>query len=284
MPVLPYCPLPAAMSPHADAAQAWLDARSPHYAPMRFARYAARLYPDASAADLRLLSAVFTWFFELDDTADAVGAPPLDALLARATEVFHGRPGEGALPQLWAELSGRMPPMWRVRFLDAVRHHFDGLRAEERLRRTGRTPGVADYVELRRATSAGYVAHALIEVVTGTPLPDAIYHHPAVRAYAAAGNDLLSWFNDLVSVDRDGDGPNLVRSLAAQRGLPMDAAVVAAGRMWQGRMAGLADLRSAVPDFGPVLDRFLDGVDHAVRGTLDWTAESARYLAVSTPC
>jgi hypothetical protein len=40
-------------------------------------------------------------------------------------------------------------------------------------------------------------------------------------------------------------------------------------------------LRAAVPSFGPALDEavtaHLDGVAHAVRGTVDWTLESGRY-------
>ncbi|RGC68563.1 hypothetical protein C5N14_13030 [Micromonospora sp. MW-13] len=47
-------------------------------------------------------------------------------------------------------------------------------------------------------------------------------------------------------------------------------------------MRRFVELRAAVPSFGPTLDEavtdHLDGVADAVRGTVEWTLESARYL------
>jgi hypothetical protein len=36
-------------------------------------------------------------------------------------------------------------------------------------------------------------------------------------------------------------------------------------------------LRAAVPAHGATGRRYLDGVEYAVRGTMDWSYESARY-------
>ena len=149
------------------------------------------------------------------------------------------------------------------------------------------SPGVAEYVELRRATSAAYVSYPLIEFATGRPLPDAVYHHPALRRLADLGNDLLSWFNDLASLERDratAGGHNLVLAMAAERGRAGGGRrwswwPSAGGRRWRRFMA----LRAAVPSFGPALDEavaaHLDGIAYAVRGTVDWSLESARYPA-----
>ena len=97
-----------------------------------------------------------------------------------------------------------MPARWRQRFADAVarppRRHLAG---GGRPRRPGRRPSVDEYVELRRSTSAADVSYPLIEFVSGRPLPDAVYHHPLLRQIARTGNDLLSWFNDLASLERD---------------------------------------------------------------------------------
>ena len=110
------------------------------------------------------------------------------------------------------------------------------------------------------------------------------YAHPAVRAYSAAGNDLLSWFNDLLSLDRDratAGGHNLVLALAGELGLSTADAVQAAVARWQERMDSFAELRAAVPSFGSALDvsvrHYLDGVDRSVRGTIDWSLETVRY-------
>jgi hypothetical protein len=200
--------------------------------------------------------------------AAAEGAGPLPGLLAEA----------------WREPRSVMPQSWQDRFVEAVRHHLDGVLVEAEAKSAGHRPSVDDYVQRRRATSAAYVAHVLTEFAARAPLPDAVHAHPAVQAYSTAGNDLLSWFNDLLSLDRDeatSGGHNLVLALAAERGLSTADAVQAAVSRWQDRMDSFAHLRAAVPSFGPALDvnvrHFLDGVDRSVRGTIDWSLETVRY-------
>jgi hypothetical protein len=302
-----HCPLPSAMSPHADAAQEWLgdwlhavgpktddDARR-RMERVGFARYAARLYPDAEPGALRTLSGLFTWFFLLDDTADTSSAPDpawLRGLLTGSLAVLRHGPTASPRPQglhrllaeAWRIPHAVMPDSWRRRFIDAVRHHLGGVLVEAEAKNLGRRPTVDGYVQLRRATSAAYVAHVLTEFAVRAPLPDSVHGHPAVRAYSTAGNDLLSWFNDLLSLDRDAKtagGHNLVLALAAERHLSTADAIEAAVTRWQQRMDGFAALRAAVPSFGSALDvsvrHYLDGVDRSVRGTIDWSLETARY-------
>jgi hypothetical protein len=173
---------------------------------------------------------------------------------------------------------------WRERFVSAVAHHLDGVIVEVGNKTAGHRPSIPEYVELRRATSAAYVSYTLIEFVTGRPVPDAVYHHPLVREIAATGNDLLSWFNDLVSLERDiatSGGHNLVLAVARTEGLPIGDAVGAVGRRWQDQMHRFTELRAAVPSFGPAMDEalrhHLDGVAYSVRGTIDWSLECTRY-------
>src|SRR5207237_7539782 len=112
-------------------------------------------------------------------------------------------------------------------------------------------------LRLRRATSAAYVSYPLIEFATGRPLPDPVYHHPAVRRVGDLGNDLLSWFNDLASLQRDrvsAGGHNLVLALATERGVPPEAAVDLVAERWRETMDHFVAARAAVPSFGPALD------------------------------
>ncbi|MFI7279747.1 terpene synthase [Micromonospora chersina] len=303
------CPIPSRLSPHADAVQVWLvgqldrlglpldPAMRERLARAGFARYAGRLYPDASEADLRSLAALFTWFFLVDDACEGPGrlAPAQiralrDGTLAllregpRARHAGFSGPLRRLLVQAWREPRRRMPARWRLRFADAVADHLDGVWREAVATAAGRPPGVAEYVQLRRATSAAYVSYPLIEFAAGRPLPDAVHHHPALRRLADLANDLLSWYNDLASLERDramAGGHNLVLAVAAERGVPMPAAVDLVATHWRAEMARFMALRAAVPSFGPALDEsvtaHLDGLANAVRGTVDWTLESARY-------
>jgi len=304
------CPIPPKISPHADAVQRWLDdwilrcgmpaaSRVTRRVTLgRVARYAGRLYPDATEPDLRTLSALFTWFFLLDDECDSSGQPDPDRvrdLLSAAltllrtgdapSESFNG-PLRRILAEAWRAPRERMSAAWRDRFIAAVAHHFDGILVEAVNKADGRRPGVAEYIELRRATSAAYVSYVLIEFATGVPVPDAIYHHPVVREISATGNDLLSWFNDLLSLDRDAataGGHNLVLALARERRLSRSAAIEEAVRRWHETMLRFTELCATPPSFGPEFDpglrKLIDGVAYSVRGTMDWSFESARYHA-----
>ncbi|RUL91005.1 terpene synthase family protein [Verrucosispora sp. FIM060022] len=304
------CPVPSRQSPYADEVQRWLMGWLPQtglpldeparqrLAGARFAHYAGRLYPDATEADLRVLSALFTWFFLVDDACDGPGRLELAeirGLRDGAVLLLQGRsrprhPGlRGPLRRLlanaWREPHRRMPTRWRLRFADAVARHLDGTWQEATNKSRGHAPGVTEYVALRRATSAADVSYPLAEFVTGRPLPDAVYHHPLLRELRDLGNDLLSWYNDLASLASDAatsGGHNLVLATATERQVRVDDAVEVVTRRWHESMRRFVDRRAAVPSFGPALDAavttHLDGVSRAVRGTIDWTLESTRYV------
>ncbi|MGN9811211.1 terpene synthase family protein [Micromonospora sp. BQ11] len=309
------CPIPSRLSPHADRVQRWLDGEllpslelplsatgHRRLERARFAWYAARLYPDATEADLRVITALFTWFFLVDDLCDGPDRLTPDEVRTLRTEVLillrggprlrhAGLPGplRRLLRRAWREPRRRMPARWRNRFADAVAHHLDGTWREAAGKAAGRRPDVAGYVELRRATSAAYVSYPLVEFVTGRPLPDPVYHHPLLTRIADTGNDLLSWYNDLASLERDqatSGGHNLVLAIAAEEQVPLEVAVDLVAERWRESMRHFVALRAAVPSFGPALDEavtdHLDVVANAVRGTVDWTLESARYASALT--
>jgi hypothetical protein len=302
------CPLTPRISGHAADVQEWLENRLAsadlpldragldRLGRAGFARYAARLYPDAGVPELRAVSLLFTWFFLIDDLCDGrLGSAPdqiralRDGILRALSGARARHPGfVGPLRRLlldaFREPRRQMPERWRTRFTDAVAHHLDGAHREAVNRSTGRQPSVDEYVDLRRATSAAYVSYTLTEFVTRRPLPDAVYHHPQLRELDTLGNDLLSWFNDVVSLERDqatSGGHNLVLALARERGVPVAAAVELVADRWRERMRRFTEVRGTLPSFGPELDPAVADhvavVANSVRGTIDWSLESARY-------
>ena len=145
---------------------------------------------------------------------------------------------------------------------------------------------MAEYVELRRATSAAVGVVPAGGVRRGQPLPDAGLPPPAAAVGSPrTGNDLLSWYNDLASLERDratSGGHNLVLAVARRvAGASPAEAVERVAERWREAMRRFVALRAAVPSFGPALDEavtdHLDGVADAVRGTIEWTLESGRY-------
>ncbi|MEV0327143.1 terpene synthase [Micromonospora echinospora] len=303
------CPIPPRLSPHADATQEWLSSWVTRFdLPLDrvalerldragIARYAGRIYPDAGENDLRTLAALFTWFFLVDDfcdgprrsTPEEVDGLRQGVLRLLRTGPRSRHPGfTGPLRRMlvdaWRAPRARMPARWRVRFTDAMAHHLDGTWRESVNKAAGRVPTVDEYVPLRRATSAAYVSYTLVEFATGQVLPDAVYHHPLLVSIAETANDLLSWFNDVISLERDradAGGHNLVLATAHERGVPVGTAVTLVADRWRETMDRFVALRAAVPSFGPEWDRAvavqLDAVANSVRGTIDWSRESARY-------
>ncbi|MET7669971.1 terpene synthase family protein [Micromonospora luteifusca] len=305
------CPIPSRLSPHADRVQEWLlgllpelglpldDAALHRLARGAFARYAGRLYPEATEADLRVMTALFTWFFLVDDACDGPGRLTPEQIRAlrngtlallndgpRLRQAGLNGPLRRLLVLAWRQPRRRMPSRWRLRFADSVARHLDGTWREAVNKEAGHRPTVDEYVELRRATSAAEVSYSLAEFVSGRPLPDPVYHHPLLRQIGHVGNDLLSWYNDLASLERDratAGGHNLVLAMQDELAVPSTEAVERAAERWRESMRRFVALRAAVPSFGPALDEavtdHLDGVAYAVRGTIDWTLESARYPA-----
>ncbi|MGW0432511.1 terpene synthase family protein [Micromonospora sp. NPDC003197] len=318
MAVRSHCPIPSRISPHAAAVQGWLDdwlgsfdeltgnpdldLRLDRLRRANFAHYASRLYPEATPADLRTIAALFTWFFLLDDACDGPPGETAPDVRGLCTGVLHMlRHGprrqypafSGLLRQMlvraWRTPRERMGPAWRSRFLDAVRHHLDGILVEADNKAKNRRPTVTEYIHLRRATSAAYVSYTLVEFTTGTPLPATIHQHPLIMEITATGNDLLSWFNDLLSVDRDtvtSGGHNLVLAVARESQVPVEVASSMVVRRWQQTMDRFTKLQAAVPPFGPKIDRplrhYLDSVAGSIRGTIDWSLESPRYASPGT--
>ncbi|GIF74280.1 terpene synthase family protein [Asanoa siamensis] len=304
-----FCPIPPRISPHTDDVEDWLVSwlvergvaaeTAGRLRDSGFARYAGRLYPDASPADLQLVTALFTWFFLLDDTVDGHATPPLERVRATVDGVFATIDSDGRQPapglsepmralllDSWRPITGTLSEVSVDRINDAFRHHLDGILVEASNKWVGRRPGIVEYIQLRRATSAAYVSYALIEFAGAgrMRIPEAVYHHPVLREISAAGNDLLSWFNDLVSLERDertSAGHNLVLATARERGLSRDAATLEVIGRWQERMTRFVELRAAVPAFGARIDaavrRYVEGVADSVRGTIDWSLESPRY-------
>jgi hypothetical protein len=300
------CPIAPRISPYADATHRWLmswirragqdDIAVARLERAHFARYVARMYPDAAPADLRVLTGLVTWFFLLDDVCDRARHPDpermrpylagvLDCLrdTGARSDAFGG-PMRRLLREVWRAPRDWMPYAWRERFITHVEDYVDGILTEARNKAAGWRPSVYQYIRLRRATSGAFVCHTLGEFATRTVVPDPIYHHPALRAYSEAGNDLLSWFNDLISLVDDLDtagGHNLVLALARDRGIPLTQAVDDAVGMWRRTMREFTALRARVPSFGPAMDpavrRYLDGVANSVRATVDWSVESGRY-------
>lgn len=306
--VLPplYCPFPSAVNPHAEAIEhhtlAWAKrfgiitpSSYRRFCASSFGAFAARVYPTAPREELMIASDWSAWLFMKDDQTDEgeLGRRPeeLAALHARFLAALEGErltdrdvPLTHALAELGQRLHRKVTAEQMRLFIRAVRDYLATGVVETANRAAGIAPGVADYIHQRQFGGAVYTAFALIELCERMELPSAARGHRLVRRLARISNNVISWCNDLFSLEKElrhGDPANLVVALRAEHGLTLQAAVARAAEMHDAEARAFLELESRLPSFGAqadaALDRYVAGLRSWMRGNFDWSQTTGRY-------
>lgn len=304
-------PFPPAISPyteqlreHADAwaaASGMLDLTGPaKWANGRFERLVARMYPQAPLPRLRLICDGVLWLFLYDDFLGpdqgsdeqkrALECAGLTARILAGTEGTRPDPPTGALWDLRRALPEVCPAGWWPRWAADVQDFADSLHDEAVSRAKGVPGDVEAYLSLRRRTSGWAMLTDFVELAAGRVLPPPALASPACSALRWAAGDVACAINDLLSLRKElaaGEFHNLVLVLARARGCDTAQAVQAAESWIAVR---LADYRRARGEFladcaragltaarEPAPAAFVRGLESLMRGSLDWSLESARY-------
>ncbi len=224
-------PWPPRLNPHVEAARAhnrvWAvrhgliddgvwDAATADS--IDLALFAAYCFPDATSAQLDLLTDWYFWGFYFDDwflrhyksTGDVVGAA---AWLADVRAFIAGRPVaagpeagdpvQATLAELWARTVPGTTEEWRRRFGDNTFAQMDDAFWELGNLAEGRVPNPIDYLERRRGAGAGRWVADLIELVNGTPLPDHVWASRPVQVMRDTFTDAQVLLNDVFSYQRE---------------------------------------------------------------------------------
>lgn len=305
-------PWPAQQHPeaprHEARARRYLDALGllgDDHARRRFAGTVALdpwVYPYAALDRLLVASAFSQWLFFLDDQYDDDPALGRDPLRARVVMTEQFELLGGAAERAWSPL-GRLSldlraqferfasPAWRARFLaDVEGYLFRGsLMAVERWSQ-GSTPTLAEYLPMRLQDSAVYAALDMIELASGSELPDALICHPAIAElrercvrHIAVANDLVSYQKEVL---RAGTSCNIIAVLMHE-GLSFDAAIARTVTLLDADIEGFLACERALPERGvtltPALRRNLAGMKAWMRGNLEFSVRTARYTAADSP-
>jgi epi-isozizaene synthase len=262
--------------------------------------FAARSYPDAPLSQAKLAADWFTWLFFADDQSEegAHTSPEKWTLLldsARATFTTGTPSGPLAglpLIQAAADLSQRFArfaePSWMRRLIGNLTDTLAGVLREHRLRDEGSSPTLDQYIPLRRVTGSVIPCFDLIEICSQARLTDEAYHAPAFQEVATAAVDIVSWTNDLYSLDKEiacGNVCNLVLVLQRERGLDRDEAASLARALINERVDGLQAATRQLPQRAEALGLSRPAQDALLRyaaGICDWTAGSNEWHAHST--
>ncbi|MFJ2033373.1 hypothetical protein [Streptosporangium sp. NPDC087985] len=277
------------------------EAEQVRFAGESYARLVARLYPEASLPDLELAADLNSWFHVYDDQfelADVGRDPMLARRLAKRTEsLLQGDPpGPSAGPVLrgLVDLRGRMriragAPWWE-RFSRNLRQCFDAAIWEVDNRAAGKIPDPASYVD--RKLDIAYVPPSfdLIELVEHFEVPAAIRISPEYTTLQHEAGHVVVCTNDVIGLRRElahGEFHNLVVVLKNAQDCTLQEAVDQVERTISERIDKYLAAKEALEARFDILgvdekvrqatQRCIAGLEHWMRGYLDWALESQRF-------
>lgn len=260
-----------------------------------------RTFPHADAETLDLMTEWMACNLLLDDVFDESEAR-VDPVRLRemCDEVVSWLPVDGgevahsgssfarAYADIWARTCAKSSVAWRAKFVAHFSLFLGRCVHEAANRRDDRTPGIAEYIELRSCALMPYLD--LLELAQGWELPT---EGPCTAEDFSELDASLSsaslWMNDLFSCEKEynlGDVHNLVVVLKKERGTDLQTAADTAAEMIQaeiddferqsedqltGKIAALLDpaLRSAAADRVEFLRSWLSG-------QFEWRFETKR--------
>lgn len=171
------------------------------------------------------------------------------------------------------------------RFTETTYEYVMAVKNQVGNRQSSVCPSIEEYVSLRRDTSAIKVTYACIEYCLNIDVPDEAFYHPSLAALQEAGNDILSWANDVYSFDNEqcsGDCHNLIAVVAINKNITVQAAMEYAMGMIDSAIARFFEECANVPSFGPNVDplvqAYIKGVELYLSGSVFWHLESERYF------
>lgn len=269
----------------------------------RFAWLVARTYPHANFEALVLTNDFFTWLFMLDDQFDdsGLGSQPeymqviVDRLLLSAGIARNGQvkpltgPLAETLQELWERMQQQTTVSWQQRFATHLRDYLDAYLWETHIHAQGKIPEIALYIEKRQDAGAMRLALDYIELAEHVELPPEIYKSSLVQSLLLITNNVVCWQNDIVSLKKEmahGNLSNLVLVLQQTRVCHLQEAIEMANEMTTREIKLLESLSRLVPvlfpDYQSVLEKYLMNMRSWIRGNLDWSFESYRYIDIES--
>jgi hypothetical protein len=261
-----------------------------------FHRLAGRMYPHATPSRLAAISEVVLWLFIVDDQFDP-GMPGSEdsycaELAQKAGAILAGHERADACQDPLLECASRfrtqISPMmslrWWNRFATHLLQFLESVLREATVHAMGATPNRQTYLARRQFTSGWHVLAALLELEAELDLPpDDVLDSEQHTACCTAAADVACAINDLLSLGKElaaGEKHNLVLVLQREHGCSIAEAAEQTRAWIDARLNDYFAARTAFTSRHAdvaVVDRYVQGLENLMRGSLDWSLESGRY-------
>lgn len=306
-----YCPLPSAIHPGAEQANAqsvtWMmghalcpnDVERARLARSNCGLLAARIVPTATPELLRIVSDFFIWNVSFDDEYCDEG--PLSdnpgemarvlSLMLRTLDVpesldFSEDKYARAMLDIRLRLERHASPGQIRQWIEAMRGWFLAEIWKAGNISAHRMPTLNEYALLRLHSGGAMVFPVLARIATGDSLPQTILDDRRLCALTEISATLCTWVADIVSyqkeLERELGGHNLVMVIQYEHQCSMEQGAQTAIAMYNSIMLLFERLRDHVMAEYPesmALQHYLRSLEHFIRSAVDWCHLSERYMA-----
>ncbi|KAH7334074.1 isoprenoid synthase domain-containing protein [Rhizoctonia solani] len=259
----------------------------------------AMCYPDTDPERFRLTLDFVLWLFTFDDMTDAgalddVGRMKLAVDLTMQVLLDPQTPPPkfkiaAALQSCFNRMRSDSSPSTIQRTIEAIDFYTQAVLQQKVNRADDRVPTIEEYIQLRRDTSAMRIAFVGIEYAQGLTLPQEVHDDPIIMELALAGNDILTWANDIYSFPVEtsrGDTHNFVCVAMWNKQLDLESAIAYVDQMTRDRLQEYTEAKAKLRSFDAHIDiqvaRYIQGIEYCVQGFLDWTFLTPRYFGADT--
>lgn len=302
------CPIPSAIHPAADSADAqsvvWMrhfglcadEVERDRLAQSGCGRLAARIGPGATRQTLQILSDFFLWNVAFDDEYCDEG--PLSRQpgeLARAVSRIHraidvpeselhgGDRYARAMLDIRRRLDAHATPFQIGQWLAAMRGWFLAEIWKAGNVAAGRIPTLDEYATFRLTSGGAMAFPHLAAIAENYAVMPGDLEDRRVKALTEIAASLATWMSDIASygkeVAREDGGHNLIIVLRLEQGYSPERAIVQATALCGQMMALFLRLRDQIAlDASPELHRYLQTLSHYIRASFDWCHATERYV------
>ncbi|KAJ7137913.1 terpenoid synthase [Mycena epipterygia] len=313
-----HCPFPLVYHPNGDAVAQqsvdWLDSSCSELSAkqrkalrgLKAGELTAYCYHTTQPDRLRVISDFMNYLFHLDNISDGMMTRDTEVLsdsVMNALWFCHSyRPTSGhgqtqpsdelnagkLARDFWARCIPGAGPGTQARFKETLQMFFEAVHVQAEMRDTGIIPDLESYIALRRDTSGCKPCWALIEYGLDIDLPQFVVDDPVVMALNQSTNDLVTWSNDIFSYNVEqsrGDTHNMIIILTKYHGHTLQTAVDYVGELCRLTIDTFQRDRASIPSWGPEIDamveRYVQGLEAWIVGSLHWSFMTQRYFGKS---